>query len=188
MSRSWCPPNSTSSSQTVAQRRHRGSRVGEGYLEQRPLRRQRGTELVRRVRDEIALRCERRLEPCQKVVESGAQLVQLVVGTVDGEAPVQVARRDLPRRRRDLTERSEGAAGEHPSERDRKTRQGPPTPTSESTSCWCTSALRCALNRARRNETVDSPPTGTATDGRRCPAEEVGDREDDEPEQEEDPP
>ena len=63
-------------------------RVGERHLQQRPLERQRRSELVRRVGDEPPLCLERGLEPGEQVVERVAERLELVVGA----RPARVAR------------------------------------------------------------------------------------------------
>ena len=73
-----------------AQGRGAGGRVGERHLEDRALQRQRRTQLVRGVGDELALSLERGLQAREQLVEGVSQLAQLVVGAVEREALVQV--------------------------------------------------------------------------------------------------
>ena len=74
---------------------------------------------MRCVRNELPLRVERRLEAREKLVEGGAELLQLVVRAVEGEPPVQVAGGDLARCVRDRPQRLECAARDEPAEPDR---------------------------------------------------------------------
>ena len=67
-----------------------GVRVGERHLQQRPLRGQRGPQLVRGVGDEPALRLERRLEPRQQLVKRVPQLLELVVRALERQALVEI--------------------------------------------------------------------------------------------------
>src|SRR5581483_9900612 len=66
-----------------------GVRVAERQLEQRTLERERRSELVRGVGDELALRLERRLESREQSVDRSAELLQLVVRPLEGEAAVE---------------------------------------------------------------------------------------------------
>ncbi len=99
-----------------------GVRIAESELEQRALERERRAQLVGGVGDELSLRLEGGLEPCEQSVDGRAELLELVVGSLERETAVEVAGGDLAGGVGDGAERSQGAAGDHPAEPERKRR------------------------------------------------------------------
>ena len=81
------PPQSVS--KDCGLRRHR-ARLGHGDIERRPHRGKRRSQFVRGVRSEPPLRLKRPFETLEKCVEGVAELFDLVFGTVQPEALVQV--------------------------------------------------------------------------------------------------
>ena len=94
--------------------------VAEGELEQGALEREGGAQLVGGVGDELPLRVEGGLEAGEQSVEGGAELLELVVGPLEGEPAVEVARGDVAGGVGDRAQRTQGAAGDHPAEPDRE--------------------------------------------------------------------
>ena len=86
---------------------------GAGACERRP-------QLVRGVRDELALGGERRLEAPEQLVERVRELAELVVGAFEREATVQAVRRDLPRALVDRAQRAQHPARGEPADADRE--------------------------------------------------------------------
>jgi hypothetical protein len=65
--------------------------VGEGDLEQCALQRERRSEFVGGVGDELALRSEGGFQAAKQLVERVGEMLELVVGALEREASVQVA-------------------------------------------------------------------------------------------------
>ena len=101
------------------ERLDRGIGVGERDLDQRPLPRQRSAQLVRCVGHELPLGDERSFEAAQELVERVAELLELVVGTVERKPSVQVSRGDGLGRPGHGPQPTQRAPGEQPSEADR---------------------------------------------------------------------
>ena len=74
---------------------HGGFGVGERDLEQCPPGGERGPQFVGGVGDEVPLRLERCLQPPEQVVESLAELGELVAAAARAKPPVQVAGGDV---------------------------------------------------------------------------------------------
>ena len=117
MSRSCCSPSWSASSQAARRLSALGVGVGEGDLEQRSLAGEGGPQFVRGVGHEVALGLEGRFEPPEEVVEGPAEFGELVVGTVEAEASMQVGGGDLLGGGGDRAQRSQEPTGEPPGER-----------------------------------------------------------------------
>jgi hypothetical protein len=105
---------------------------------------------VRGVRHELALGLEGLLQAAEQGVEGVAELLELVVGSGQGEAPVQVRGRDVLDPGRDRAQRpstTETSA--------MTTRASPDT-----TSNWCRSTLRCRAAWARSEAGLGSGASG----------------------------
>jgi hypothetical protein len=74
---------------------------------------------VGRIGDEALLGAEGGLEPGEEAVDGVGEILQLVARPREGEALVQVALRDLARRRRHRPQRSQDPARDQPAEGDR---------------------------------------------------------------------
>ena len=171
ISRSCCSPAAEHAPAGLAQVVDGRVGVGERDLDQRALERERGAQLVRGVRDELALRVEGGFEPLEQSVEGVAELLELVVGTVEGEAPVQVARRDLARGVGDRAQRAQRAAGDRASRARSRASAMIASASADWTSSWCSAAARRAgapaasalcglgapLGRGRATRTSGSP-------------------------------
>jgi hypothetical protein len=90
--------------------------VAQRDLEQGPLPRQRRAQLVRGVRDELALRPERGVQPAEQLIEGVAQLLELVVGTGHRDPLVQAAGREAARGGGDRAQRAEYPPGHQPAQ------------------------------------------------------------------------
>ena len=88
----------------------RWRRVGERHLQQGPVDRQRGAQLVRRVGDEAPLGFEGCLQPAEELVEGVAESFELVVGAGQREPLSEVAGGDRVGGVRHLAQRSQHAA------------------------------------------------------------------------------
>ena len=93
--------------------------VGEGDLKQRATQGKWRAQLVRGVRDELTLRFEGRLESAEQFVEGVTELLELVIGTLEGEALVQVRSRDRACGCGDGVQPPQDATGDHPAQTDR---------------------------------------------------------------------
>ena len=93
-----------------------GGRVGQGDLEQGALAGQRGPQLVRGVGGEAPLRFEGGLQPREQAVEGVGELLELVVGSVQGQPLVQAAGGDPPGGGRDRVQRAQHPAGQQPAD------------------------------------------------------------------------
>ena len=82
-------------------------------LEAQPKARERGAELVRRVRHELALPAQRARHPAGHVVERGGHL-PLLGGALHARARVEIAVRHATRRRGEAAHRLRQGAGEQP--------------------------------------------------------------------------
>ena len=140
--RSWSRLEASSSS--AGRSPHlRGGGIAEGDLHQCALSGEGGSELVGGVGDEATLRLEGGVEAPEEVVEGVAELLELVLRAVEGEALVQAGRGDPAGGAGDRSDgRSILPAMSQPARRAR-------TPTTaraipESTRSWCESEARCA--------------------------------------------
>ena len=102
-----------------------GGRVGQGDLEQGALAGQRGPQLVRGVGGEAPLRVEGGLQPREQAVEGVGELLELVVGSVQGQPLVQAAGGDPPGGGRDRAQRAQHPARQQPADRDGRHRMTP---------------------------------------------------------------
>ena len=84
-----------------------------GGLEAQPQAGERGAQLVRRVRHELALAAQRARHPVGHVVEGGGHL-PLLGGALDARARVEIAVGDAARRSRKAAQRLRERAGEEP--------------------------------------------------------------------------
>src|ERR1700722_403026 len=91
-------------------------RVGivEGHLEKGALKRQWRSELVGSVRDEVSLGFEGGVETSKQIVERVTEFPQLILGTLECEALVQVGRGDLASRSSDRANRTQHPARDEP--------------------------------------------------------------------------
>ena len=94
-----------------------GVRVGEAYVYQRPQPGQRGAQLVRGVGDESSLRVERGREPAQHFIEGVGQLFDLVPGSAQRDAFVEVALGQAVRRGGHGAERAQRPGRGEPADR-----------------------------------------------------------------------
>ena len=88
--------------------------VRERDLDQRSLACQRGAQLVRRVRGELALGLEGRFEPVKQVVEGVAEFFEFVLRAAEGKALVQARGGDPSGGAGDGSDRSQHPAGNEP--------------------------------------------------------------------------
>ena len=104
---------------------HRGRRraalvgrlgVGQREVEVRLDDRERRAQLVRRVGDEAPLRREGEVEPREHRVERVREPLQLVVRPVELDPARELARLDLARDARDVRDRRQHPAGDHPAD------------------------------------------------------------------------
>jgi hypothetical protein len=94
-------------------------RVGERDLQHGALCREGGAQLVGRVRDEVPLRPERRLQPGEQAVEGVAEFVELGVGLCQVQPAVQAARGGCPGGGGDGPQRAQRPGGDQPAEGER---------------------------------------------------------------------
>ena len=96
--------------------------IEQSRLQQCVLQRQWCPQLVRRVGDELPLRLEGPVEPCDQCIERVPELLQFVVGPRQRQALMQVVCGDVASRRRDGPQRTQRSAGHQPTEPDRHDR------------------------------------------------------------------
>jgi hypothetical protein len=94
--------------------------VGERHLKDGPRGRQRGAQLVGRVRDEVPLGLERGLQASEQAVQRAAEFPELVVGAGQAQPLVQGGGGGRAGRGRDDPERPQGAVGDEPPQADRR--------------------------------------------------------------------
>ena len=121
------------------------SRVGERDLDQRSLAGQRRAQLVRGVRDELALRLEGSVEPAEQVIEGVPELLEFILRAVERQTFVQTGGGD-PRAVRVMVRigRSILPATSQPAKRASTATIARAIP--ELTRSWCESAARCAAS------------------------------------------
>ena len=105
-----------------AQRLGRGVRIVDRDLPERPLPGERGSQFVRGVGDESALCLEGVVQPGEQGVERVAEFLELVVGSGEGEALVQVGGRDVADGGGDRAQRAQNPSGHRPTQGDRDDR------------------------------------------------------------------
>ena len=118
----------------LAQRLDRRIGIAERHLDQRALERDRRPQLVRGVGDEPALGLERRLQAPEQPVEGVTEFLELVVGSFEREALMEVPLGYAagPRAHRpDRPQRSSGHQPAEPDRRQRHDRQREPRPGEE---------------------------------------------------------
>ena len=86
---------------------------------------------MRRVRHEAPLRLERPLQSVEQLVEGRAEFFQLVVRAVEGQAGLQVRRRDVLGGRAESAQRAKDLAGHDPPEKRGQATTMAPNATSE---------------------------------------------------------
>ncbi|GIH02703.1 hypothetical protein Rhe02_07700 [Rhizocola hellebori] len=96
-----------------------GGRVDQWLLEQRPFHRQRRAHLVGGIGDEPLLRVQRGLQPSEQVVDGVGQVLQLVAAAGQGQPLVHVAIGDLAQASGHRQHRTQHAAGDQPTEKQR---------------------------------------------------------------------
>jgi hypothetical protein len=173
--------------------RREGAGLAGGDVERGAHHRQWRAQLVRGVGDEAALRVEGGFEPCQEPVDRVGEILQLITRALQGEPLVQVVLRNAPRRRGDLSQRPQHAAGDEPAEPDRDERhdrQRDPGLEQQLVELGRVLAVGCILELLslglelfRGGEAVGAlaAPGRSREDGSACGAadEHVGDREQD---------
>jgi hypothetical protein len=150
---------------------------------------------VRGVGDEALLRAEGGLEAGEEVVDGVRQVLQLVLGSGEGEALVEVALGDLPGRRGHRAERAQDATGDEPAESDRDRghdRQGDPGIDEELVQGSIMGAFEAGVTRFDAAEGLRSEIRVPAVrddqvDPGRTAEEEVGDRKERRSREEEEP-
>ena len=108
-----------------AQRLGAGLGVPERDLKQGPLPGQRRAQLVRGVRDELALGPERGVQPGQQLVEGVTEFLEFIFRAGHRDPLMQAARRDPPGRGRDCAQRAEHPPGHQPAQAHRGHRHDP---------------------------------------------------------------
>jgi len=96
--------------------------LGQGHVQRGPHGGQRGTQLVRGIGDEPALRGEGAIQPSQQPVDSVAEFLELVVRAGQRQPLVQVLLGDALGGGGHLPHRAQRPAGHDPAERQRRDR------------------------------------------------------------------
>jgi hypothetical protein len=91
----------------------------KGQLDGRPLQGKRRAQLVRGVRDELALGLDELLQSCEQIVEGVAQLLELVIRIAECEALVQAGGRDVAGGGGNRPQRAKHPPCDEPAERHR---------------------------------------------------------------------